>query len=215
MIRIKSFLFNPFQENTYVVSNDRGESMIVDPGMYNREEQQTIKAYIDAEGLRPILLVNTHCHIDHVFGNAYIAEEYGLTPKIHPKEKQVLDTVPTVANMYGVNYDPSPDPEFFDGDSIFLGSERFDIMFVPGHAPGHVALHHAASKKLLSGDVLFHESIGRTDLPGGDMDTLLRSIRTQLFTLDDDTEVFPGHMGPTTIGHEKKYNPFLADTYRD
>lgn len=215
MIRIKSFIFNPFQENTYVVSNDRGECMIVDPGMYNREEQQTIKAYIDAEGLRPILLVNTHCHIDHVFGNAYIAEEYGLTPKIHPKEKQVLDTVPVVANMYGLNYDPSPEPEFFDGESIALGAERFDILFVPGHAPGHVAFHHAASKKLLSGDVLFRESIGRTDLPGGDMDTLLHSIRTQVFALDDDTEVFSGHMGPTTIGHEKKYNPFFADTYRD
>lgn len=185
--------------------------MIVDPGMYNREERQAIKDYIDAEELRPVLLINTHCHIDHVFGNAYICEEYGLTPKIHPNEKPVLDTVSAVASMYGVDYDPSPEPEFFDGDSLDLGSERFDILFVPGHAPGHVALHHAPSKKLLSGDVLFRESIGRTDLPGGNMDTLLQSIRTQLFILDDDTEVYSGHMDPTTIGHEKKHNPFLAD----
>lgn len=214
MIRVDSFTFNPFQENTYVVSNDADECMIVDPGMYTRAECQTLRQHIESRGLQPVLLVNTHCHIDHVFGNAFVGDTYGLTPVIHQLERPVLDAVPTVAQMYQLNYDPSPEPEYFDGDELMLGSEKFEILFAPGHAPGHVAFHHADSKTLLSGDVLFRESIGRTDLPGGDMDTLLHSIRTQLFTLDDDTKVYAGHMGPTTIGHEKKYNPFLAGTHQ-
>ena len=183
--------------------------MIVDPGMYDQNERETLKTYIEKENLQPRILVNTHCHIDHVFGNAFVHREYGLTPKIHPLEKIVLDSVPTVASMYGVNYDPSPEAEFLEDDHLNLGETRFEILFVPGHAPGHIALYHKDSGKLLSGDVLFRESIGRTDLPGGDMATLLHSIRTQLFVLDDDTEVFAGHMEPTTIGHEKRFNPFL------
>lgn len=209
MIKIKSFVFNPFQENTYVVSEQNGKCMIVDPGMYDHAERQILKTYLEAEKLRPEILVNTHCHIDHVFGNEFISREYGLTPKIHTKESVVLQSVPAVASMYGVSYSPSPEPEFFEGDHLLLGEERFDILFVPGHAPGHVALYHAESGTVLAGDVLFRESIGRTDLPGGDMATLLESIRKELFTLPDDTTVYAGHMEPTTIGHEKRYNPFL------
>lgn len=209
MLRIETFTFNPFQENTYLVYNELGSCMIVDPGCYDRREAETLKHFIEKNNLKPELLVNTHCHIDHVFGNHVVESAYGLSPYIHPKEQPVLDTVTQVATMYGLIYTPGGDPQYFDGSEIGFSGEKFQVLFTPGHAPGHVSLYHAASGFLLSGDVLFRESIGRTDLPGGDMATLLKSIREKLFTLPDETRVYAGHMGPTTIGHEKKHNPFL------
>ncbi len=209
MLRIQSFTFNPFQENTYLVYLDSGECMIVDPGCYNREEELELEEFIHEKGLVPKLLVNTHCHIDHVLGNAFVSKKYGLTPLFHTKEHLVMDAVEMVAGMYGVPYTPSPEGRNFEGDCINLEEEKFEILFVPGHSPGHVALYHAASATLLAGDTLFHESIGRTDLPGGHMETLLDSIRQKLFVLPDSTVVYPGHMQSTTIGHEKKHNPFL------
>jgi|SRR5690554_458791 len=209
MIHIQSFTFSPFQENTYVVYTDSGLCMIVDPGCYDASEENILSAFISDNNLKPVLLVNTHCHIDHVFGNKYVAEKYGLTPIIHPIEEPMLDAVSRVAEMYGVNYTPSPAPQILKEDTIKLGDEVFEVLFVPGHSPGHIALYHAKSGNLIVGDVLFRQSIGRTDLPGGDMDTLLNSIRTKLFVLPDETKVYPGHMEPTTIGFEKKHNPFL------
>ena len=209
MIYIKSFTFSPFQENTYVIYNDHSECMIVDPGCYDSREEKMLSDFIESHHLKPVLLMNTHCHIDHVFGNKYVSEKYNLTPLIHPIEEAMLAAVPRVADMYGVNYTPSPAPNFISGETIHLGDEVFDILFVPGHSPGHIALYHAATDSLIVGDVLFHQSIGRTDLPGGDMETLLKSIRTKIFTLPDNTKVYPGHMETTTVGYEKQYNPFL------
>lgn len=213
MIEVQQFVFNPFQENTYLVWNENGACAIIDPGCLNdREERQLISA-IEDKNLKPVLLLNTHCHIDHVFGNAFVHEKYGLRPHIHSMEQPVLEAVPQVAQMYGLPYRPSPDPVFYD-DEIKLGDEIFEVLFVPGHSPGHVALHNSRNNVLLSGDVLFKQSIGRTDLPGGDMDTLMNSIKSKLISLPDETVVYSGHMGETTIGDEKINNPFLKGIYQ-
>jgi len=209
MIHIQSFTFNPFQENTYIVYTDSGECMIIDPGCYDKVEENMLSDFIIKNNLKPVLLVNTHCHIDHVFGNKYVSEKYGLSPVIHANEEPMLEAVSRVAEMYGLDYTPSPEPEILVDNEIKLGEESFKVLFVPGHSPGHIALYHAESNSLIVGDVLFRQSIGRTDLPGGDMDTLLNSIRTKLFPLPENTTVYPGHMDQTTIGYEKKHNPFL------
>lgn len=211
MMNIETFTFNPFQENTYLLYNEAKECIIVDPGCYDRGEQNILESYISKHGLTPIALLNTHCHLDHVFGNKFIDDKYGLKPHIHPKDQPVLDSVKMVVDMYGLNYDESPKPVYFDGDKFSAGGFSFDILFVPGHSPGHVAFYNAENKILISGDTLFKNSIGRTDLPGGDSDTLFESIQTQLFTLPDDTKVYPGHMESTEIGFEKKTNPFFKD----
>ncbi len=210
MIEVRKFTFNPFQENTYVIANEKKNCFIVDPGCYDRREQALLKQFIASEGLKPVGLLNTHCHIDHVFGNKFVSETYGLSPVIHPIEEAMLAAVPRVAELYNLDYDPSPDAVFYEGDEIFLDDEKFEILFTPGHSPGHIVLYHAASKTLIAGDVLFRQSIGRTDLPGGDHDTLIESIKEKVFALPDDTKVYPGHMEETEIGYEKKHNPFLA-----
>ena len=166
--------------------------------------------FISEKNLKPVLLINTHCHIDHVFGNKFVSETYDLTPIIHPIEEPMLAAVSRVAEMYGLDYMPSPQPQLSESKRFKLGNEVFEVLFVPGHSPGHIALYHKASDSLIAGDVLFRKSIGRTDLPGGDMDTLLNSIRTKLFVLPENTTVYAGHMEPTTIGYEKKNNPFLT-----
>lgn len=209
MIHIQAFKFNPFQENTYLVYTDGGECLIIDPGCYDKAEENILTEFISKKNLTPTLLVNTHCHIDHVFGNRFVADKYNLTPIIHPLEVEMLEAVSRVADMYGLNYTPSPEPEILKEEKIKLGEETFKVLFVPGHSPGHIALYHAGSSSVIAGDVLFRQSIGRTDLPGGNMETLLDSIRTQLFVLPENTSVYAGHMEETTIGYEKKYNPFL------
>jgi glyoxylase-like metal-dependent hydrolase (beta-lactamase superfamily II) len=209
MIHIQSFVFNPFQENTYIAYTDSGTCMIIDPGCYDSREEKTLSDYIANNGLKPSLLVNTHCHIDHVFGNAYVEKTYGLMLHIPEGEKEVLNSASRVADLYGLNYTPHDQVKFFNGDKIFLDGEVFEILEVPGHSPGHIALYNKAQGLLIGGDVLFKQSIGRTDLPGGDMDVLLKSIRNKLFVLPDETVVYPGHMETTTIGYEKLYNPFL------
>lgn len=209
MIHIQSFTFNPFQENTYIVWNDQKECFIIDPGCYDRREEAELVDFIEKNELKPIALLNTHCHIDHVLGNDFISRKYGLTPQIHNLEIPMLNAVGISAQMFGVNYKPSPEPMTLPEKAIQLGDEKFEIFFVPGHSPGHVAFYHPDSKTLISGDVLFKQSIGRTDLPGGDTQTLLDSIRNTLFVLPDDTKVFAGHMEPTTIGFEKANNPFM------
>lgn len=183
--------------------------MIIDPGCYDKAEENILTEFISKKNLTPTLLVNTHCHIDHVFGNRFVADKYNLTPIIHPLEVEMLEAVSRVADMYGLNYTPSPEPEILKEEEIKLGEETFKVLFVPGHSPGHIALYHAGSSSVIAGDVLFRQSIGRTDLPGGNMETLLDSIRTQLFVLPENTTVYAGHMEETTIGYEKKYNPFL------
>ncbi|MCZ4408552.1 MBL fold metallo-hydrolase [Cryomorphaceae bacterium 1068] len=209
MLQVLKFTFNPFQENTYLLFTSDGECAIIDPGCYDKREEDLLKKTIEEEGLNPTLLLNTHCHIDHVFGNEFVHRTYGLDPMIHKKEEMVLASVSRVAEMYGLNYTPSPKPKFIEGNEIVLGEERLKILFVPGHSPGHIAFYSKVHTLLLSGDVLFKQSIGRTDLPGGSMDVLMQSIAEKLLPLPEETKVYAGHMEDTTIGEEKRLNPFL------
>lgn len=212
MLTVRSFTFNPFQENTYVV-HDGKEALIVDPGCWKLHEEQALEAYLDQNGLRPVRLVLTHAHIDHVFGCAWVAERYKLLPELHHADLQLLRNAPRQGQMYGVHCEPSPEPGTFleEGDTIALGKDQLHILFVPGHAPGHVALYCKAQGFVVAGDVLFNGSVGRTDLPGGDFGTLALSIREKLYPLGDDVKVYCGHGEPTTIGKERKSNPFVKE----
>jgi hydroxyacylglutathione hydrolase len=212
MIKVHHFCFNPFQENTYILSDETRECLIIDPGCYDSGEQQMLVNYITAQGLVPVRLLNTHCHVDHVFGNRFIADKYGLKLEIHPLEKPVLKTFLQVAHLYNLQAEASPEPGSFlkEGEFIHFGKSELEIRFTPGHSPGSICFVSKDQQFVIGGDVLFQGSIGRTDLPGGDHATLLDSIRTQLFVLADAYTVYPGHGDPTTIGFEKQYNPFLS-----
>jgi glyoxylase-like metal-dependent hydrolase (beta-lactamase superfamily II) len=213
MLTVTSFTFSPVQENTYVVHNDSGDCCIVDPGCYFGNERNELKEFIQTSGLTPKYLLNTHCHLDHVFGNKFIHDTWGLTLHLHEKEKPVLDYAPTSGLKWGLPFDNYKGDLIFlrEGDTIPLGNDAFQVLFTPGHSPGHIAFYCQAQQFVLGGDVLFRESIGRTDLPGGNFDTLFDSIRNQLFVLPNETVVYSGHGPQTTIGYEKTHNPFLRE----
>ncbi|WP_242916076.1 MBL fold metallo-hydrolase [Pontibacter liquoris] len=210
-MEVTSFTFNPFQENTYLLHDDTSECVVIDPGCYAPEERQQLKKYIADHNLKVVRLLNTHCHIDHVLGNQFVASTYNVGLEIHAADEQVLRAVPTYAPAYGFPQYAEQLPERYlkDGDVIKFGRTELQVIFAPGHAPGHVVFYNEADKVVIGGDVLFRQSIGRTDLPGGDHQTLLQSIRTRLFTLPDEVTVYPGHGPETTIGYEKQHNPFL------
>lgn len=209
-MHIKKFTFNPFQENTYVVHAD-GEALIVDPGCSDADERNELAHWLDANGLLPSRLLLTHAHVDHVMGCAWVKERYGLSPELHRADLRLLENVRIAAAMFGVECDPVPAPKAFldEGAVITLGKRHLDVLFVPGHAPGHIAFYSPAEKFILSGDVLFHRSIGRTDLPGGDLQVLMDSILNKIYPLGDDVVVYSGHGPETTIGEEKRMNPFV------
>jgi hydroxyacylglutathione hydrolase len=211
MITIHSFCFNPFQENTYLLFDATRACVIIDPGCYDDSERAELTAFITKNNLKPVQLLNTHCHIDHVFGNKFIADKYGLGLAMHAKDLSVLKSLTQVGKMYNLNTEESPLPAVLleEGHQVKFGESVLDIVFTPGHSPGSICFINHDQKLVIGGDVLFRESIGRSDLPGGDSDTLLDSIRTKLFTLGDAYTVYPGHGPSTTIGHEKKHNPFF------
>ncbi len=211
MLTVKAFIFNPVQENSYVLYNEKKQCCIIDPGCYFEKERQELKTFIEKTGLQPILLLNTHCHLDHVFGNKFVHDEWGLTLHIHEKEKPVLDFAPTSGEMWQLPFENYNGELIFikEGSTIKLGDNKLEIRFTPGHSPGHVCFYDEADGFAISGDVLFNGSIGRTDLPGGDFDILVSSIQTQLFTLADDTKIYCGHGAMTTVGFEKQNNPFV------
>lgn len=212
MSTVETFTFNPFSENTYVVYDDSRDCIIFDPGCYLAAEKAALKTFIEANRLRPVRLINTHCHLDHVFGNKWVAETWNLALEIHRDELPVLQRFPEVCKMYGVpNVEESPLPGRFinAGDVIEFGNSWLKVLFTPGHSPASLSFYNENDGYLIAGDVLFHESIGRTDLPGGNHAQLLESIRTQLFTLPGETLVYSGHGPTTTIRHEMEYNPFL------
>lgn len=212
MITVKSFVFNPFSENTYVVSDETRKALVIDPGCYESHEKKELDTYIAKEQLEIAYLLNTHCHIDHVLGNDHVKSKYDPPFLIHKNEVPVLKAVGSYASNYGfAKYqEVLPDGFLSEKDKLEWGKSKFEILFLPGHAPGHVGFYNAEEKILISGDVLFERSIGRTDLPGGDMDTLIESIQKKLFKLPDDTVVYTGHGNETTIGVEKISNPFCA-----
>jgi hydroxyacylglutathione hydrolase len=211
MLTVTSFTFSPVQENTYVVYNETGECIIVDPGCYFGNERNELKEFIQTSGLTPKYLLNTHCHLDHVFGNKFIHETWGLPLHLHEKEQPVLDHAPTFGISWGLPFDNYKGDLIFlrEGDTIRLGNDALQVLFTPGHSPGHICFYCQAQQFVIGGDVLFRLSIGRDDLPGGDFDTLIASIHNQLFVLPDETVVFPGHGPQTTIGYEKMHNPYL------
>ena len=238
MLTIKSFVFNPVQENTYVLSDQKDACCIIDPGCYFGPERTELQEYIEQQGLTPKILLNTHCHLDHVFGNKFVYETWDLPLHLHEKERPVLEAAAAMGlewdlpfeNYRGELIDLRPgelvslrrgrvrtrpnleapaDAGEVLGDEARTEEDVLTVLFLPGHSPGSVGFYCAAQGFLIGGDVLFREGIGRTDLSGGDHDSLLRSIREELWALPDDTVVFPGHGEPTTIGWERANNPFL------
>jgi hydroxyacylglutathione hydrolase len=211
MLHLNVSLFSPIQENTYILHNDDGLCAIIDPGCYDQEEREVLSAYISDHKLRPVLLLNTHCHLDHVFGNRYVHETYGLELHLHPLEERMLALAPASGLMWNMPFDNYQGPlhHLKPGDPVLLGSDRLDVLFMPGHSPGSVGFYHPGQGFIISGDVLFRESVGRTDLPGGSFEVLQDSIRRALYTLPDETVVHSGHGPETTIGWEKLHNPYV------
>lgn len=211
MITIKTLVYNPYQENTYILSDENGACAIIDPGMYGKEEEDTLVAFLNSNGFTPKLLLNTHCHVDHVLGNRFVFEQYGLIPQFHEGELTLLMEVQNYAPQMGFRYEVSPVPDTFlmPGDVISLGEHQLTCLFAPGHSPGHLCFYSEAQGFLIGGDVLFKGSIGRTDLPGGDHQQLLNSIRETIYTLPGETIVYPGHGAATTIAEEKLSNAFI------
>ena len=212
MLHVKSFTFNPVQENTYILYNEIGECIVVDPGCYFDHEKDELANYIRESKLMPKLLLNTHCHLDHVFGNKFVAETFGLKLHIHEKEKTMLEMAPASGLMYDLPFDNYNGELIYlkVGETIKLGNEKVNVKFTPGHSPGSVSFYSGDNGFVLSGDALFYRSIGRTDLPGGNTELLLKSIREELFTLPGETLVYSGHGPVTTIGEELLANPFLS-----
>jgi len=211
MLTVKTFIFNPVQENSYVLYNEKKQCCIIDPGCYFEKEREELKSFIEKGGLHPIILLNTHCHLDHVFGNKFVSDTWGLTLHIHEKEKPVLDFGPASGEMWQLPFENYEGELVFikEGSQIKIGDDILEVRFVPGHSPGHICFYDEKDGFAISGDVLFNGSIGRTDLPGGDFDTLIGSIQTQLFTLPDETKIYSGHGPMTTVGFEKQNNPFV------
>lgn len=212
MLKVQKFVFNPFSENTYIVWDDNSKNgAVIDPGCYDDGEREAVDNFIRSNSLNLKFLINTHCHIDHIFGNAYIKKNYDVKFLAPEKDVPLLDMMMNVAKMYAVKLVPSPQPDelIFDEQKFLLGNTEGKFLFTPGHSPGEVCLYFERDKICFTGDVLFNKNIGRTDLPGGSYDTLIDSIENKLFTLPYDVTIYPGHGATSTIGDEKKNNPFF------
>ncbi|MBN8546575.1 MAG: MBL fold metallo-hydrolase [Ignavibacteria bacterium] len=212
-MKIKSFVFSPFDENTFVVFDEvTKETAIVDPGCYSLEEEQELSDFIDENRLKVKYLINTHCHLDHIFGNNFVKRQYNPEYLIPAKDLFLLENAPKMGRAFGIEMEEVTLPDgFYDENYTFkIGRYIFEPIFTPGHTPGEYCLYCAEEKILIAGDVLFAGSIGRTDLWGGDYDILINSIKSKLLTLPDDTVVYPGHGESTTIGKEKATNTFLV-----
>jgi glyoxylase-like metal-dependent hydrolase (beta-lactamase superfamily II) len=212
MMTIQQFTFNPLQENTYVIYTEKGECCIIDPGCYSINERNELKNFIYEHQLRPKYLLNTHCHFDHLFGNKFIRDEYALSVHFHSKEKTVFDNAPMAGLMWGMPFEHYKGEVIYidEENTILLGSDKFEILFTPGHSPGSISFYCRDQEFVIGGDVLFKTGIGRTDLPGGNFEVLINSIQNKLFQLPDEVVVYPGHGPSTTIGYEKTHNPFLT-----
>jgi glyoxylase-like metal-dependent hydrolase (beta-lactamase superfamily II) len=213
MLYLKSFCFNPFQQNTYLVYTDKGNAWIIDPGNYTASENQELKSFVAEKNLRLTRLLLTHAHIDHVLGNRFVFETYGLLPEMHKDDLFFIDRMMQSAAMYGIACEASPNPKHFisEGETLMLDDYKFEVIHTPGHSPGSISFYNQENKLLIAGDVLFRGSIGRSDLPMGNHETLIRSITEKLLVLGDDVKVYNGHGPATTTGFEKLNNPFLTD----
>jgi hydroxyacylglutathione hydrolase len=213
MIQLHQFIFNDFSENTYVLWDETLECVIIDPGCYNANEREDLKKFIEGKKLHPVLLLNTHCHLDHVFGNKWVKENFNVPFYAHQADLFLLNAAVATGNMYGLFVEPSPQPDRFirEGETISFGNSVLKILEAPGHSPGSVCFYGEKEKLLISGDVLFQGSIGRFDLPGGDYETLMQSIFSKLLILPEDVKVYSGHGPVTSIGTERGANPFVLE----
>lgn len=213
-MKLKRFVFNPFGESTYLVWDETtGQGAVVDPGMSDAAEKAVFDRFVTDNNIKITQVINTHLHLDHCWGNNYISGKYGARVAAHPLDAFLGERAAQQAVMFGMPADDvapkAIDIPLADGDTIHLGNGELKVLHVPGHSPGSIALYDAADGWVIVGDALFRGSMGRTDLPGGDHSTLVRSIRSKLFTLPENTTVYPGHEATTTIGREKATNPYV------
>jgi len=211
MVKIKKFIFNPFQENTFLLYDETNECVVIDAGCNDQNEQLELLTFIEENGLKLKLLLNTHCHIDHIMGNAFIVEKYKVPTIAHKDDLPLLERSNDMAIAFGFNIQKPPMPTIYvnHGEEIEFGNTKLKVLHVPGHSPGSIAFYCENDGFVIVGDVLFAGSIGRADLPGGDYGTLIRSITNNLFTLPENVVVYPGHGEATTIEHEKNTNPYF------
>ena len=213
-MQIKSFVFNPIQENTYIVWDDTKECIVIDAGNLSAREDKMLAEFIEEQGLKPVLAVNTHCHFDHILGVEFLRETYGVKFAASSADLPLLKSGRASGAMFGMELGALP--EAIDIDLTEVGEVRFGntvlrVIPTPGHTPGCVSLLHEESKTLFTGDTLFRESIGRTDLPGGDYPTIIKSILGSILPLGDEVTIYPGHGDKSNIGHESLYNPFVVE----
>ena len=213
MVNVKQFTFNPFSENTFLLWDDEtNETAVIDPGMSTKDEQNTLADFLASSKLKVKFLINTHCHIDHILGCKFVKEKYNPVYYAPEKDLVFLENANKQAEMFDIKLEklPKPDELILDESEIYLGKSRIKFLFTPGHTPGEYCLYLEKEKICITGDVLFKEGIGRTDLWGGEYKTLMDSIESKLLLLPEDVIIYPGHGEPSSIGYEKQYNPFLA-----
>ena len=212
MIKVEKFVVNPLGENSFVLSDETGECVIIDPGFYYGEEEDELKYYIEKNKLTPVKIINTHCHFDHIMGVEFARNEFNIPFCAHADDSFWVERAVDQGKMFGFEMKPvKPIDEFLNElEKVSFGHSELEIIHVPGHAPGHVVFYSKDDGFAIAGDVLFYGSIGRTDLPGGDYSTLISNIKNKLFSLPDETKVYCGHGPETTLGFEKTSNPFLT-----
>ena len=213
-MKIARLVFNPIQENTYIVWDETQEAAIIDAGNMGERENEILDKFIADKGLKPVVAINTHGHFDHLLGVNHLVERYGVKFALARKDEFLLKTASVSAEVFGVRAGDLPETIDIDLDSekkIKFGQTELEIISTPGHTPGHVALYEPEAKVLFTGDTLFRESIGRTDLPGGDYSWIMRSIIDNILPLGDEVKIYPGHGEDSTIGHESMYNPFVVE----
>jgi hydroxyacylglutathione hydrolase len=211
MIKIKTFVFNAFMVNSYILYDETGECILIDAGCYALKEQKELTKFIDGHNLKLVRNLNTHCHIDHVLGNDFVEQVFKINPEYHKNSLPFFHTLSEIGSSFGYNIPRIPEPKRFleDGETIRWGESTLSVLYTPGHAEGSVCFYNAGQHFVITGDVLFKDTIGRTDLPSGNFEQLMTSIRTKLFTLPEETIVYPGHGPETSIGYEKENNPFI------
>lgn len=212
MLTIKKLIFNPFGENTYIIWDKSKEAAIIDPGMMSDYENSVVLKFVTDNQLNLRHLINTHAHIDHIAGNGFVKRTFGLESECNKADEYLAKHVCEQAQMFGLRYNGNPlsiDIHLNDNDTIKIGDESLSVIYVPGHTKGHIALYSQQSDCVFTGDALFRQSIGRTDLPGGDYATLIRSVTGRLMNLPETTTIYPGHGENSTIGFEKTNNPYI------
>ncbi len=211
MLKVKTLVFNSFQVNCHIIYSQQGECILVDPSCYEPKECEQLVTFLAGNNLKPILAINTHCHIDHILGNSFVSEKYKIKVKAHERDMFYIDSAVEYGNMFGISLKTSPKIDEFvnDNDTIVIENEQLTILHTPGHTPGGISIYNKEGNFVLTGDTLFQANVGRTDLPGGNFNALSRSIKEKLYSLPDGTIVYCGHGIPTTIGFEAKNNPFV------